>query len=195
MKALVQSSAPPERRVPGDLAMWCFILAELAVFGVFFLVYAVFRWREPALFAAGQRSLDLTLPTLNTLFLLAGSAAMLAAVSRFAEGRQLAGRRALALTMLCGGGFLALKLYELVGKFARGITLSTNDFWMFYLSLTVFHFLHVVLGMVIVAAVWRLARDGRYTPDAMDGVETAAAYWHMVDLVWLVLFALVYVAR
>ncbi|WP_230368640.1 cytochrome c oxidase subunit 3 [Paludibacterium denitrificans] len=66
---------------------------------------------------------------------------------------------------------------------------------MFYLSLTVFHFLHVVLGMVIVAAVWWMSRDGRYGPGRMDGVETAAAYWHMVDLVWLVLFALVYVAR
>lgn len=88
-----------------------------------------------------------------------------------------------------------MKGYELVGKAVQGITLSSNDFWMFYLSLTVFHFLHVVLGMVIVAAVWWLARDGRYQPGAMDEVETAAAYWHMVDLVWLLLFALVYVAR
>lgn len=168
----MELSAPPEHRVPGDLAMWCFILAELAVFGVFFLAYAWSRRQQPALFAAGQGELELGLPTLNTLLLLAGSAAMLA-----------------------GGGFLGLKGYELVGKALQGITLSSNDFWMFYLSLTVFHFLHVVLGMVIVAAVWRLARNGRYTPESMNEVETAAAYWHMVDLVWLLLFALVYVAR
>ncbi|MCD5364150.1 cytochrome c oxidase subunit 3 [Chromobacterium aquaticum] len=191
----MELSAPQQRRVPGDLAMWCFILAELAVFGVFFLAYAWARRQQPALFAAGQGGLELGLPTLNTLLLLAGSAAILAALSAFSAGRQRAGRRWLALTLLAGGGFLALKGYELVGKAVQGITLSSNEFWMFYLSLTVFHFLHVVLGMVIVAAVWWLARDGRYQPGAMDEVETAAAYWHMVDLVWLLLFALVYVAR
>lgn len=191
----MELSAPPERRVPRDLAMWCFILAELAVFGMFFLAYAWSRRQQPALFAAGQGELELGLPTLNTLLLLAGSAAMLAALSAFSAGRQRAGRRWLALTLLAGGGFLGLKGYELVGKALQGITLSSNDFWMFYLSLTVFHFLHVVLGMVIVAAVWRLARNGRYTPESMNEVETAAAYWHMVDLVWLLLFALVYVAR
>ncbi|MCG9053909.1 cytochrome c oxidase subunit 3 [Laribacter hongkongensis] len=185
----------PERRVPGDLAMWCFILAELAVFGVFFLAYAGYRQHQPELFLQNQASLDLTLPTLNTLFLLAGSAAMLAAVTAFAKGRQKVGRWWLAGTLLAGTGFAGLKLYELAGKVMYGITLSTNDFWMFYLSLTIFHFLHVILGMVIVAAVWWMSRDGHYMPGNMDGVETAGAYWHMVDLVWLVLFALVYVAR
>ncbi|MBA4706946.1 cytochrome c oxidase subunit 3 [Aquitalea aquatica] len=185
----------PEPHIPGDLAMWFFILAELAVFGVFFLVYGVYRRQQPALFAEGQTHLDLLLPTLNTLLLIAGSACMVAAVRRFAQDRQRAARQSLLLAMVFGGGFLVCKLYELVGKFMAGISLSSNDFWMFYLSLTVFHFLHVVLGMVIVAAVWWMARDGRYGPGRLDGVETAAAYWHMVDLVWLVLFALVYVAR
>jgi len=175
--------------------MWCFILAELAVFGVFFLVYGYHRWRDPALFATGQQHLGLLLPTLNTLLLLAGSAAIVAAVRAFSLDRQLSGRRWLLLTLLSGGGFLLLKGFELGGKFAAGITLSSSDFWMFYLSLTVFHFLHVVLGMVIVVAVWWQARDGHYAGAAIEGVETAAAYWHMVDLVWIVLFALVYVAR
>jgi nitric oxide reductase NorE protein len=193
--SLVLEDIPQNRHVPGDLAMWCFILAELAVFGVFFLVYGYHRWRDPALFAGGQQHLGLLLPTLNTLLLLAGSAAIVAAVRAFAQDRQASGRRWLMLTMVAGGGFLVLKAFELGGKFAAGITLSSSDFWMFYLSLTVFHFLHVVLGMVIVAAVWWQARDGRYRGESITGVETAAAYWHMVDLVWIVLFALVYVAR
>lgn len=90
----MELSAPQQRRVPGDLAMWCFILAELAVFGVFFLAYAWARRQQPALFAAGQGGLELGLPTLNTLLLLAGSAAMLAALSAFR--RQAARRTALA---------------------------------------------------------------------------------------------------
>ena len=66
---------------------------------------------------------------------------------------------------------------------------------MFYLSLTVFHYMHVVMGMVILAAVAVKARAGAYSAAEHTGVETGTAYWHMVDLVWLILFPLVYVMR
>ena len=188
------ASANP-REVPGDLAMWFFILAELLVFGVFFLAYGYARAHDPATFAAGQRQLALGVPTVNTLLLIAGSASVAAAVRAFALGRQRTARRLLWLTVALGLGFVVLKCGEFAGKFAAGITLSSDTFWMFYLSLTLFHFLHVILGMVIVGAVAVYARDGRYRPGQLAGVETAAAYWHMVDLVWVVLFALVYVAR
>ncbi|SCK19287.1 nitric oxide reductase NorE protein [Vogesella sp. LIG4] len=184
-----------QRTVPGDLAMWFFILAELAVFGVFFAIYGVVRARQPALFAAGQHALALTPAILNTLLLIAGSGAVAAAVQNFAHGRVRRGERWLLGTLLCGSCFLLLKGSEFVGKFSAGITLSSNDFWMFYLSLAGFHYLHVVLGMVIIAAVYRRARQGNYDAANHVGVETAAAYWHMVDLVWLVLFALLYVAH
>ncbi|MDC7711876.1 cytochrome c oxidase subunit 3 [Vogesella indigofera] len=186
-------AAPP--RVPGDLAMWFFILAELAVFGIFFAVYGVVRQRDAALFAAGQAQLLLWPALLNTLLLIAGSATVAAAVRAFAANLVASGRRYLLATLLLGGGFVLLKGWEFATKFAAGITLSSSDFWMFYLSLTFFHFLHVILGLVIVAAVYVHARSGAYDAANHDGVETAAAYWHMVDLVWVVLFALVYVAR
>ena len=64
---------------------------------------------------------------------------------------------------------------------------------MFYLSLTFFHFMHVILGLVILTALWFGLRAGRYGPRNMNGLESGAAYWHMVDLVWLILFPLVYV--
>jgi nitric oxide reductase NorE protein len=66
---------------------------------------------------------------------------------------------------------------------------------MFYLSLTFFHFMHVILGMVILAAVLLKAGRGGYTAAEHRGVETGASYWHMVDLVWIILFPLVYVVR
>lgn len=187
------ASAP--RTVPGDLAMWFFILAELAVFGLFFAVYGVVRARQPALFATGQAGLARLPAIINTLLLIAGSGAVAAAVQDFAHGRQQRGQRWLLATLLCGAAFLLLKGHEFAGKFAAGITLSSNDFWMFYLGLAGFHYLHVALGMVIIAAVYLRARHGAYDAANHVGVETAAAYWHMVDLVWLVLFALVYVAR
>lgn len=187
------ASAP--RTVPGDLAMWFFILAELAVFGVFFAVYGVVRARQPALFTAGQDALARLPAIINTLLLIAGSGAVALAVQDFAAGRGRRGQRWLLATLLCGTAFLLIKGQELAGKLAAGITLSSNDFWMFYLSLSGFHYLHVVLGMVIIAAVYLRARKGAYDAANHVGVETAAAYWHMVDLVWLVLFALVYVAH
>ena len=75
------------------------------------------------------------------------------------------------------------------------INLSTNNFYMFYLSLTFFHFMHVILGMVVLVAVALKARRGGYAADDHVGVETGGSYWHMVDMVWLVLFPLVYVMR
>lgn len=188
-------AASTPRTVPGDLAMWFFILAELAVFGVFFAVYGVVRARQPALFAAGQAGLARLPAIINTLLLIAGSGTVALAVQDFATGRVRRAQRWLLFTLLCGSAFLVIKSLEFADKFAAGITLSSNDFWMFYLSLTGFHYLHVVLGMVIIAAVYLRARNGAYDAANHVGVETAAAYWHMVDLVWLVLFALLYTAR
>lgn len=86
-----------------------------------------------------------------------------------------------------------VKGFEYAAKFGAGINLSTNTFYMFYLSLTFFHFMHVILGMVILVALWWKTRQGAYGPGNMNGIESGAAYWHMVDLVWIVLFPLVYV--
>ena len=89
--------------------------------------------------------------------------------------------------------FIAVKGHEFAHHFAAGINLSTNTFYMFYLSLTFFHFMHVVMGMVILTAVALKARKGGYSATEHTGVETGASYWHMVDMVWLILFPLVYV--
>ncbi|MEO5344090.1 MAG: cytochrome c oxidase subunit 3, partial [Gammaproteobacteria bacterium SHHR-1] len=94
-----------------------------------------------------------------------------------------------------GALFLVIKSTEYAHHFGMGINLSTNKFYMFYLSLTFFHFMHVILGMVILMAVAFKARAGDYSAEEHDGVETGASYWHMVDLVWLILFPLVYVMR
>jgi nitric oxide reductase NorE protein len=94
-----------------------------------------------------------------------------------------------------GAVFVAVKLGEYAHHFGEGVTLSTNTFYMFYLSLTFFHFMHVLMGMVILAAVALKARRGGYSVANHTGVETGASYWHMVDLVWLILFPLIYVMR
>lgn len=184
---------------PGDLAIWVFILAELLAFGVFFVVYAMARAKDVDLFNAMQDTLDRDAGALNTVLLITGSWCVARAVAAIKqdrrEGRRNASADFLAWGMVCGVGFLVVKVFEYEAKFALGINLTTNTFYMFYLSLTFFHFMHVILGLIILAAVWLKTRRGGYSATDHRGMETGASYWHMVDLVWIILFPLVYVMR
>lgn len=179
----------------GDLAIWVFILAELLVFGVFFVVYGISRAQNLAMFNFYQQTLNRQVGALNTVLLISGSACVAIAVHRVRAGLSRVGSHWLLAGMACGAGFLVVKTLEFVAKFSAGINLSSNTFYMFYLSLTVFHYMHVILGMVILTAVWFNTRRGHYGPANCNGLETGAAYWHMVDLVWIVLFPLIYVMR
>jgi len=185
-----------ERRwPPGDLALWIFILAELSVFAVFFAAYAFARAAQPALFDATQQTLNPDTAYINTIALITSSWFVVKAVAaiRTDDARRCA--RWLWAAFAFGGLFILIKATEYAEHIGNGITLSTNLFYMFYLSLTFFHFMHVLLGMVILAAVALHARAGAYSAANHDGVESGASYWHMVDLVWLILFPLVYVMR
>lgn len=178
---------------PGDLAIWFFIFAELLAFGVFFVAYAFARAHNVALFDASQQQLDITSGAVNTLVLITSSYFMVRAVAAIKQNLSCVCARWIAAAIGFGGIFLVIKLIEFYAKFSVGITLSTNTFFMFYLSLTIFHFMHVILGMVILAVVMMKARGGGYSAVNHTGVETGASYWHMVDLLWIILFPLVYV--
>lgn len=181
--------------LPGDFAIWIFIFAELAVFAVLFGAYSFTRASHLEMFNAGQLTLDRTSGMLNTVLLITASACVAEAVRVMSLGRQKASEWWLLAGIAGGAGFLIVKSLEYSAKFGAGISLSTNLFYTFYLSLTFFHFMHVVLGMVILLAVWLKTRRGGYSAADHTGMETGASYWHMVDLVWLILFPLVYVMR
>lgn len=180
---------------PGDLAIWIFIFAELLAFGVFFVAYAFARAHNVELFNASQQHLNRESGAINTLVLITSSYFMVRAVAAIKQDLPEQCARWIAAAIGLGGVFLVIKLFEFNAKFSAGITLSTNTFYMFYLSLTIFHFMHVILGMVILTAVMLKARRGGYSAANHIGVETGASYWHMVDLVWIILFPLVYVIR
>jgi nitric oxide reductase NorE protein len=180
---------------PGDLAIWFFIFAELLAFGVFFVSYAFARAKNVALFNASQLTLNRESGLVNTLVLVTSSYFVVRAVAAIRDGQPVACARWLIGAIGLGGVFVVVKLAEFHAKFAAGITLSSNTFYMFYLSLTLFHFMHVLMGMIILAFVAAKARRGGYCAANHTGVETGASYWHMVDLVWLILFPLVYVIR
>jgi nitric oxide reductase NorE protein len=180
---------------PGDLAIWFFIFAELLAFGIFFLSYAFARAHNVELFNESQQHLNRLSGAVNTVILITSSYFVVRAVAAIREGlsRQCAHWLSAAIGLGCV--FLVIKLFEFSEHFSAGISLSTNTFYMFYLSLTIFHFMHVILGMVILAAIMLKARRGGYSAEHHTGVETGASYWHMVDLLWIILFPLVYVIR
>ncbi len=208
---------------PGDLAIWVFILAELLAFCAFFATYAFTRVKNVELFNTMQLTLDRDIGALNTILLITASWCVARAVAAIKQepipnrtlqagsadtasppasgathasrnpGRRPVSADFLLAAIVCGAGFLALKMVEYSAKMALGINLTTNTFYMFYLSLTFFHFMHVILGMVILGAVWLKTLKGGYSPADHHGMETGASYWHMVDLVWIILFPLIYV--
>ncbi|MDP1653507.1 MAG: cytochrome c oxidase subunit 3 family protein [Rhodocyclaceae bacterium] len=180
---------------PGDLAIWVFILAELAAFFALFVTYAFTRLKHLELFNEMQLTLDADAGMLNTLLLITGSWCVARAVAAIKASHGMQSARWLLAAIFTGAGFLVVKYFEYGAKFATGINLETNLFYTFYLSLTMFHAMHVVLGMVILIFVWKKTASGGYTSHDHRGMETGASYWHMVDLVWIVLFPLVYIMR
>ncbi len=190
-----QRGHAPRPYPPGDLAIWVFILAELVAFFALFAAYAFTRLKHLELFNEMQRSLDSTAGMINTLLLITGSWGVARAVAAIKANQARASSHWLLLAICSGFGFLFVKAFEYGAKFAAGVSLDTNLFYTFYLALTMFHALHVVLGMVILVFVWHKTRRGGYSAHDHRGMETGASYWHMVDLVWIVLFPLVYVMR
>ncbi len=181
--------------LPGDLAIWFFIFMELLVFAIAFIAYAITRAQNLELFNEFQLTLNKEFGAINTILLITSSYFVIRAVHAIKLDKVKSCITNFNISLLFGAGFLLLKSLEYYDKFSAGITLSTNTFYMFYLSLTMFHFLHVILGMIILFAVVFKAKRGHYSAADHFGVESGASYWHMVDLVWIILFPLVYIIR
>ncbi|MFK5912978.1 MAG: cytochrome c oxidase subunit 3 family protein [Woeseiaceae bacterium] len=192
---MTQSQIEIRQYPPGDFAIWIFIYAELLVFGIFFLSYAFARSQNVELFNESQLNLNRISGAVNTLILITSSYFVVRAVAAIRENNSLLCAKWLLAAVLLASAFIVIKLTEFIDKYSEGISLSTNTFYMFYLSMTFFHFMHVIMGMVILIAVMLKAKQGGYSSEEYTGVETGASYWHMVDLVWIILFPLVYVMR
>lgn len=194
-KVMVEEPLTGSPHLAGDLAVWLIILAELLAFGILFLSYAFARTFDVALFNASQRTLDLTSGAINTALLITGSWCVVRAVQAVKQDASKAGAWWLLAALACGGGFVVIKLMEFSAKAQAGIDLSTNTFYMFYILLTGFHFFHVLAAMVFLTILLVKTRAGRYGRHNHHALETGAAFWHMVDLLWIVLFPLIYVMR
>lgn len=173
--------------LPGDLMMWILIISELLVFGAGLVAFLSVRLTDPEGFAQAQDMLNRTGAGINTVVLVtSGFLAVLAQRLRLA-GARLKARLALVAAALLGVVFLWIKGHEYAEKAAKGIGWDTHAFFNFYYMLTGFHAAHVVAGVVLLLLVaWR---------DAPENIEDASAFWHMVDLVWVLLFPVVYLLQ
>lgn len=175
-------------RLPGGLAVWIFCVLEMGTFALFFVGFAWSQRSEPAVFAASQALLHPDSGTLNTLVLLTGSWLAARGVLAAKQGRPLAPW--FYATACSGLLFLGIKLWEYQSVFAAGVSLSTNTFWFYYLFLTVVHALHVAFGVFFM--LWLAWPRQQQSPEHTLRVSAAAVYWHLVDIIWVFLFPLIY---
>jgi nitric oxide reductase NorE protein len=186
---------PEKARVhlPGDANMWFFVLGDLVIFSSYFVIFMIYRNQERDVFLASQQHLSLHIGVFNTLVLLASSWFVARAVQVTREGDHLRAVRLIICGGACGVLFALLKGYEWSAEIAGGYTFPSNNFFMFYYMLTGVHLFHVLLGLVFLGVAYRELRTRALPRTSM--VETSATYWHMVDLLWIVIFALLYVMR
>jgi nitric oxide reductase NorE protein len=183
----------PARVVPGQPDMWVFVLFEALVFTAYFIVYIIRRTHNPDLFLQSQAHLDLRVGVFNTLLLLASSWSVARCVEAAREHSFGAASTNAYLTMLFGFAFLVSKVREWASKIADGFAFTSSEFFSFYYFLTAIHFLHLLIGFLALAiAVHQIRSPARRSQEI---IETCATYWHTVDLLWVMIFALLYVVR
>jgi nitric oxide reductase NorE protein len=183
------------RHLPGVEGIWVFVIADMTVFGVLFGCFMAGRRGNPALYEASRHALNPNFGGVNTLILLTSSVLVVLAVDAVRTSRPRAAPPLLAGAFACGLAFMVSKAIEYTGKLNENITLLTNDFYMYYFTLTGIHLAHVVGGNVVLAVLWVKARKRSFDPRHPVALECGATFWHMVDLLWVMLFPLLYLMR
>ena len=176
---------------PGGILMWIIIYLELLTFGAVLVAMVWYSKDEPELFHQSRLQLNTTFGAINTLFLLISGFFMALTVVNLKVNNIAKSKLYLKLTMLGGLLFLGLKTVEYLDKIDAGLTMGYNTFYSFYWMLTLFHVIHVLVGLVILASVLRtMVKNPKKL--ILEDVEASATFWHMCDIIWLLLFPVIY---
>lgn len=194
-KARRERDAVGERHLPGEVGTWIFILGDMAMFAVLFGTYMYYRGDQPELFHASQLTLSKVYGIVNTLLLLTSSLCVVIAVRALRQGDRRLPRMLLAAAIGCGLGFTLSKALEWTALITDDHTPASNDFYTMYFTLTGMHFVHLLLGMAALCGMIYLTRKPRLSGTHVSLFEGAACFWHMVDLLWMVLFALLFLVH
>jgi heme/copper-type cytochrome/quinol oxidase subunit 3 len=173
------------------LAMWLFLGSECLLFGGLISTYMLYRNRQGD--AVGPDQLwDIPFTSATSFVLLMSSLTMVLAVSS-AKRKDTRGIRLwLTVTSLLGGLFLAGQVYEFTVFYREGLGFTTSLFSSSFFTLTGFHGVHVAVGIIMLMSVVGMIGKGRIVGDKAETVEMVGLYWHFVDVVWIVIFTLVY---
>lgn len=168
------------------------VAGDLLVFSAFFILLALGQREQSAIFFQSRAMLDQGAGLLNTLLLLTGSWFVAQGVQRCRSAGLGPARQFFSLGILCGLGFVANKALEWKSKFSQGVTPKTNDFFMYYFVFTGIHLLHVLVGIGVLFMLRSVSHHPALNARQIRTVESGATFWHLVDLLWIVLFALLY---
>ncbi|WP_101946334.1 cytochrome c oxidase subunit 3 [Mycobacterium sp. 3519A] len=181
------------RFVPGQPDMWVFVLFESLLFTGYFSVYLIGRIQNRDLYLQSQAALDLRFGIFNTVVLLLSSWAIARCVQASREGAYRGALRDAFLTIGLGVAFLVSKVVEWTREIRLGHTFTENEFFEHFFFLTSIHLIHLLIGFIVMGvAVYQLWSPARRSQQL---VETCATYWHTVDFLWVLIFALIYVVR
>jgi nitric oxide reductase NorE protein len=174
--------------------LWAFIFTDLCMFEGYFATFFYERSRHPDAFTAGSGLVDANSGLFNTLCLVTSSLFVVLAVQSIRAGTPAPARRHLVVGGLLGMAFVVNKPFEWGHELADGHTPTQDIFFQLYFILTGLHLFHVLIGLFLLARLWKMtkAMEGRPTRRQERFAESSATFWHMVDLIWLVLFGLFY---
>lgn len=200
--------ADPEQQLEsGKMGMWLFLATEVLIFGGLFCAYVVYRNLHPEVFINAHHFLDKSMGAINTIVLLFSSLTVALSIRAAQLNKQKELQLWLVVTILCAGAFLVVKYIEYSHKFHVGLLpgpyftaespLIPNPdqahiFFGIYFLMTGLHGIHVVIGMIVLS--WCLYRSmkGEFGPHYYMPIELSGLYWHLVDLIWIFLFPLLY---
>jgi nitric oxide reductase NorE protein len=184
------------RRIPGEPGIWVFITGDLLVFSLFFIVFDYYRARDLEVFLNSQRQLNQFFGLLNTMLMLTSSLMVALAVQAARQpARAHRVKPLLYAAGSCGVAFVIVKIFEWGDEIGHGASLRSNDFFMYYFMFTGIHLFHVLVALGIMVVMITKVRHRERVGDGLLVLEAGGIFWHLVDLLWVVLFALLYLMR
>ena len=182
----------PTGHIPGEAGLWIFILGDMTLFAAIMLVFLWERRMQPEAFNEAAHQLLQPIGAVNTLVLLLSSYLVVRALTAHRAGRHDSAGHLVLGAIGCAAVFVGLKAVEYSSELSSGHTPASGTFFTFYFILTGLHLLHVVVGSALLLAWKGTLTRGRPWTTVQRFIEGIASYWHMVDLLWVAIFALVY---
>ncbi|HEX6389560.1 MAG TPA: cytochrome c oxidase subunit 3 [Solirubrobacteraceae bacterium] len=186
---------PGAHHVPGEAGIWIFILGDMTLYGALFASFLYDRGADPDVFDRSASALHLGFGAANTLLLLTSSILVVYGIRSVREGLGRRGPLLFGLAFACGAGFVVNKYFEYADLLRNDHDPTENGFYTYYYVLTGIHLTHLLAGMCVLVFLYKVARKDRHEERDFRASESAASFWHVVDLLWVVLFPLLYLVR